>query len=320
MEQQNNYYDDKAISQSKIKKFLESRQEYKAIYVDNYKSMSDSENMKFGRFYHDFVYLPDLIPTNYIVIQDSDIVGGMMGTFIEELAKGLTYEEAYTVSGFSQSLSATVKAFEEGKNKDVNQRYYKLLLDSKDKTIVSTFDMSNATKMKDVYLRDNEILKKATQHDWLIFNEQDIFFKSTFSSLDLKMKADRIYIKPDFTRCIIEDLKTTESKNTEDFVKSMKIYGYPVQQSFYKTGVQNWIEKKFNEIIPIENIQFTFIPQRKNYPYEILDFIEVEPSSEYRAYQIWTKALVDLEGCLLFNNWGIDKSEYTGTRKLVKIW
>ncbi len=113
-----NYYDSEAISQSKIKTFIESKTEYKSIYVDGYKSSKDTDNMKFGRFHHDYYYQFDTLSNKYIVVSDSDVVGGMMGDFITHLSNGMTKEEAHTLAGFDQSYNTTLKSFTEGKEKN----------------------------------------------------------------------------------------------------------------------------------------------------------------------------------------------------------
>lgn len=315
-----NYYDNEAISQSKIKAFIESKTEYKSVYVDKYKEQKDTENKKFGRLYHTYLYQPEKLKDNYICINDSDIVGSMMGKFIEHLANGVTKEEAHILCGFKQSFETTLKSFNEGKDKDKNQNYYKLLLDSVGKTVISDLDRTIAKGMQKVYIQENEHLAKAIKDKWLIFSEQDIFFKSSSNTLQLKMKADQIYIKPDFTEVIIEDAKSTEDLNLQSFTNSMKRYRYDIQQSFYKVGVLSWIEEKFDKIIGYENIKFIFIPQRKNYPYEILDFIEIDSYSEDKAYTDWTAALGNLEYCLTTNDWSRDKTYYDEGRKIIKLW
>lgn len=319
MLENNNYYSDSRISQSKIKQFINSKSLYKAIYIDNYIKQKDTESMGFGRLYHDYLYQPELIEDKYIIIPEDCKVDGMMGKFIEFYINN-TAEEAYRLSGFEQSFNTTWKSFTEGKNKDKYQKYHNLLLEAEDKVVITDLDKSIAKNMKDIYIRDNKHLQIAIEEDWLIFSEQEIFFKSNFSNLELKLKIDRIYIKPDFSQIIIEDAKSTEDYNTQQFIYTIKKYRYDIQQSFYKLGVQNWIEQKFNKIIPYYNIQFIFIPQRKSYPYEILDFIEVDSISEDKAYKDWTEALGDLEACITTNNWGIDKSNYEENRKIVKIW
>lgn len=311
-----NYYDSEAISQSKIKKFIESKTEYKSIYVDKYKESKDSENMKFGRFHHDYFYQFNTLSNKYIVVSDSDIVGGMMGEFIVKVSEGLTKEEAYTLCKFKQSYDTTIKAFD----KPDNQKYYNLLLQAQGKTIVSDIDRTVAKKMKQIYIAENEFLRTALVNQWMIFPEQEIFFKSSICDLELKMKADQIYIKPDFSEVIIEDNKGTEDLNLKEFVNTIKRYRYDIQQSFYKVGVIHWIEEKFNKIVPYHQIKFVFIPQRKQYPYEIIDFIEIDSFSEDKAYNDWTTALLDLEHCLITGNWDKDKSSYEEGRKIIKVW
>ena len=310
------YYDDESISQSKIKKFIESKTEYKSIYIDKYKSSKDTDNLKFGRFHHDYFYQYNTLSSKYIVMLDSDIIGSMMGEFIVKVSEGITKEEAHILCGFKQSYETTLKAF----NKLENQKYYNLLLQAQGKTIVSDIDRNIAKKMKAVYTAENEYLKTAIKDGWKIFPEQEVFFTSNFSSLDLKMKADQIYISPDFSKVVIEDSKGTEDLNLKEFINTIKRYRYDIQQSFYKLGVQHWIEEKFNVIVPYDQIEFVFIPQRKQYPYEILDFIEIDGVSEQKAYNDWTSALIDLEYCLTTNDWNKDKSSYEGNRKIVKVW
>lgn len=312
-----NYYEKDAISQSKIKKFIESKSEYKSIYVDKFRTSSDTDNMKFGRLYHNYLYEASTMKDRYLSIPNSTIVGNMMGILIERMADGLSTQEAYTLAGFKLPFDTVVKQFRENPK---NQDYYNLLLEAQGKTIISDMDKSIVKKMKEVYIKDNHILHKAKSKEWSIFPEQEIFFTSSSSSLDLKMKADCIYIHPEFKEVYIEDLKTTEDLNLQSFIYSMKRYRYDIQQSFYKLGVQHWIENKFNIVIPYDKIKFVFIPQRKQYPYEILDFIEVDSISEDKAYTDWTTALIDLETCLVTNNWEKDKSIYEEGRKIVKLW
>ena len=311
------YYDNEAISQSKLKKFIESKAQYKTLYIDNYIEGVDSENMKFGRFYHNYIYEFETLRDRYIVLPSDSIIGGMMGSFIQHKASGLDNDEAYTLSGFKQSLATTINQFEKVENK----AYYNLLLEAQGKNIVSELDRNIAKKMKEVYLQENTVLAKVIKNnnDWYVFSEQEIFFKSSFSTLNLKLKVDRIYIKKDFSEVIIEDLKTTEDLNLKEFIRTIKRYRYDIQQSFYKLGVQYWIEEKYNELVPVQDIEFIFIPQRKKYPYDIIDFIEVDSLSEHNAYNEWTDALTKLEFCMVTNNWKLDKSTYEGNRKLVKL-
>jgi hypothetical protein len=313
------YYNSEGISQSKIKKFIESKDQYKAVFIDNTIEATDTSNMKFGRFYHTYLYEFEKLKDLYQVLPVSLVVGGAMGKFIEAFVD-LPAEQAYYLSGFEQSFNTTWKSFSEGKNSNKYKAYHECLLNAQGKTIVSDVERNIVKKMREVYIKENDFLKKAVREKWMIFPEQEIHFKCNFSNLLLKMKADQIYIKSDFSKVIIEDAKTTEDINLENFKYSIKKFRYDIQQSFYKIGVQNWIENKFDKIIPYENIEFIFIPQRKNYPYEILDFVEIDLLSENKAYEDWTKALVNLEYCMSTNNWNKDKSTYEGNRKIIKIW
>jgi hypothetical protein len=310
------YYSKDAVSQSMIKTFIKSKYLYKAIYIDKLTVGPDTEDMRFGRFQHSVYYEPLEVDKKYGFIPDSAVVEGNMGEFIKAYVS-LPAENAYLLSGFKLPFERVWKDFTEGKNADKYQNYHKTLLAANGKEIVSQDWYHTANKMKDVYIRDNDVLKMAIREGWSIYREQEIFWKSNFSGLLLKSKIDCIYISPDFTKVIIEDSKGTNNYNIKEFIYTIKSFGYDIQQSFYKLAVQNWILEKFNVVIEYNNISFIFIPQRKVYPYNIIDFVELSYVDEDRAFNTWTKALTELEECITLNNWELNKSEYTNFRKII---
>jgi len=314
----NDYYNKEGISQSMIKTFIKSKHLFKSIYIDKLIPSSDTESMKFGRFQHTFFYEFLEINKKYGFIPQYSIVEGKMGEFIKAFVHN-TAEDAYKLAGFELSFERIWKDFTTGKNSDKYKKYHEILLEADGKEIVSEEWFHTVDKMKNAYIKDNEVLKMAIREGWSIYKEQEVFWRSNFSGLPLKAKIDCIYINPDFTKVVIEDLKSTDNYNLKEFIYTIKSYGYDIQQSFYKLAVQSWILEKFNKIIDYTDIEFIFIPQRKVYPYNIIDFVEICYIDEDRAYNVWSKALMELEECITLDSWGINRDEYTNYRKIITL-
>ncbi len=299
----NSYYESTAISQSKIKTFLESRETYYYVYVCNNKP-EDLNHLAFGRYYHTLILEPDKISEKYVI--DSGLkVNGKMGIFIEEYFRTGNEKLAHTLSEFDWSLEKVMHDFNDVK-KETNKKYFEFLKSLEGKELISKDDYYKGQRMLANFGQDCRNILNPESDDCIIHTEYYIKWFVPYAALELKSLLDRVVINHTKRTITIVDLKTTKVKNIRNFSYECKKYKYHIQAAFYKSAVEYLLYTEWSDLKDY-TIDFIFIPQCTEAPYHTLRPFRLTEEDMQKAYMEYRQALIDIETCVITNYW---KSDY----------
>lgn len=238
--QETNYYDIKAISNSSLSWLKESPKTFKEN-MNNRTEERESKSLKSGKLIHSFILEPDSFAVSNVTPVD-----GLMGKFIEEVVNieqhgtieeiERRYEAAYSCAGFKLSPEVVFRNF----NKEVNQDFYKFLLNTEGKICLSEpdFNMINNCKSNLVnHKKANSLLF----NDFILKSNNRILVEETISfeldGIKCKAKPDKVIINDETKTVILIDLKTT-SKSLNKFSDSYNNYEYGRQLAWYEQGLK----------------------------------------------------------------------------------
>lgn len=312
--QEVNYYNHSGVSQSMLKVFINSKDEYHYKFIVNrYKEGEDTDSLGFGRYYHTFILEPENLSTKYIV-SDFSLPEGKMATIIQRIVNTKNRGEKITKDilekfklelELSYSVDTIIKKIKE----EIKlKKYFEFLSNSSNKEIVCLDDYLLAHNMSEVLLKVSDYFKSIDHHnhDYADFRELDIFW--TYSEIECKSKIDWLRIDFNRKKIYIKDLKTTSDSNTSQFIRSIKYYGYDIQASFYIHAVIWWFKKRYNisdEMFILDKweVEFSLIPQKTSAPFQVLDEIVLLPESLQSAEVLWQTKIRELASCILFQDW-----------------
>ena len=301
------YYSSGRISQSKLKYFIDCKEKYHGKYIVNAVQNDDTASMGFGRYYHTLILQPEKI--NEVYSLDTGLkVEGMMGVFIEEYAKTQDKEASYIKAGFKWSIEKVWENFE----KEENQKYYKFLLDTTGKELISKDDFHKGNQMLQKFNSNAEVfhLLNPIGTGLEIYTELIIEWNVNFCKLELQSMLDRVIINNNMKTIKILDLKTTRDYNLKGFTYSIKKYRYDVQAIFYINALMWYIDNnpEWNKYKDYD-ISFVFVPQCTEFPHHCLKPCDIDSSDLDKAYLEYREALVELETCMLLNDWTSDSNK-----------
>lgn len=125
------------------------------------------------------------------------------------------------------------------------------------------------------------------------------FFEKTDSNLieqagfwecqEVKCKGKFDVVNIDARVCV--DLKTTESANEKDFIKSIINFKYDFQAAFYSIGLEKIFKEKFD---------FIFVAVEKTPPYAV-NLFELDSDALWKATDKVNESLLVLKSCLESN-------------------
>lgn len=294
------YYNSTNISQSKIKLFLDSREEYQDRYILNNRPI-DTEALGFGRYYHTLVLQPELLKDKY-VIDEGIKVDGMMGIFIEEYAKKENKEAAYTKAGFKLTIEKVWENF----GKEENQKYYKFLLTSKGKELINQKDYNKSLYMIDKLNKScYKTLLEPNDINVETYTELIIEWYVPYVKLPLQSMLDKVVINHTTKTIQILDLKTTKQPTIRRFAYDAKYYKYHIQAAFYKSAVEYKILTEWTNLEDY-TIEFIFLPQYTSSPYHTLRPVKLCKDDMDKGYLDYRNALLAIEECMILNIWESD--------------
>jgi hypothetical protein len=302
----NDYYQNSAISQSAIKVFLNSKEEYHYVCVQGNRTESKASFFEFGKLYHTMFLEPDKFKSDYVVTppKPSYIPTGSMKLFVEELAIADNTEDAYKKSGYSKyTIEKVLQNYREDPNLEVYKDYYRRLLDCIGRKVVSNEDYLKVTKMIEK-LNSYQVVQEIQDYltnpyqDVDVLIEFEIFFTIEGLDLNLKAKPDLIIINHTLKTVNIYDLKSTKAKTYTDFIFSIKNFGYNIQNSFYLYACKREFQKYSDY-----TYDFLFIPQCTEEPYRFLGLLRLDEQSLVYSEQQWTTALHSMNECYKTNVW-----------------
>jgi hypothetical protein len=291
------YYQRPEISNSDLTLFAESPARFHHIKNLPPQERPSFEGSEFGNLMHTSLLEPNELHKRYFSI-NRPVVGGMMGTFIEHLAKTRSsmapymngpkeqkeaafaewYEAAHKIAGFSLPLQRVLEDFK----KPGNREYYEFLKQNEGKTLVSPKDWQQALDMIaelrkhepiKPYLFDDKVWNPDGTTDCLIHYELPIFWEAIVDHKQIlcRSKLDKVIVNYQEHFAIIVDYKTTEKTSRDEFVRAaFWKYEYHRAMAFYEDAVRDLLRNEGLDEATVSKftIKNVIIAQSKEAPYE----------------------------------------------------
>lgn len=314
-----NYYNNNKLSQSKLKVFLDSKEKYFYRFIQNNYINNETDSLGFGRFYHTLVFQPELINDKYIV-NSGFTINGNMGVFIKEyynnhivnkLTEEVSKQKAYIKSEFKLPIETIWKKFISTEDPK-NILYYKYLKTTKNKESIDQENYIKGQRMLETLNKDIETINIISPEDILgnnieIYNELVIDWEVSYSSIQLKSMLDRVIVNHHLKTVTIVDLKTTKCSNIKSFKYDIINYKYYIQAIFYINALEYNIlnDSKWSKLKDYK-IDFIFIPQYTELPYNTLRPIRLSIKDLEKGYIEYRNGIIELELCTNTNIWKSD--------------
>lgn len=234
--------------------------QYFVKYV-NRELSKDSKSLDLGSAIHCFILENDQFNDRYIV-SDVDVVGGMMGTFIEALVENEKYlqtsvydstedtpeefaihseehlyEICYLKAGFKTPLAGVIKKLADEKN----QNYLNFLREVKDKLVLSQEDFDIILKCADS-VKNHALAGNICNTASITGAEPEKEISWTSKGFNVKSIIDNLILDKEKKLVTIVDLKTT-AKSVYNFTRSYASYGYYRQMAIYRKAVHSYLDE-----------------------------------------------------------------------------
>lgn len=144
-------------------------------------------------------------------------------------------------------------------------------------------------------MRDSIMMNKYARQLIKGNREQSIYFTDELTGEACKCRPD-VWRLVGKDRAVIIDLKSTRSARSESFMKDIVDYHYDLQTYMYRLGVS------LETGIPIENIDFVFIPVEKKPPY-LINVFQADTFILQRGEQLFRRFIGEYHDCRQTGNW-----------------
>lgn len=257
----NEYFNDPALSQSKIKKLLKGLGSYhsKDLYFEEKESLlygsavdcwlTEGEDVFWNTYYISTINKPSdkimsiihWIVDNYGELSDVAILNGCMYH---------NYQNRWTDDVKIQKIT------------DLGKEYFDELIASKDKTIIDTQQWWIIQALiLSFYLDTKCNILFVEEFGKRKLYQLPIYFR--YEHVDCKALLDILVIDDMAKTVQIFDIKTTAFP-TKDFKKVAKKFRYDIQASFYTLAIQKWLEDR--GMVDYAILPFTFVVESVQYP------------------------------------------------------
>lgn len=299
------YKDHPGINISKLKYLAESPKLFKHM-LDNPVDL-ETDATALGSLVHAMVLEPHKL-SNYHIINSKVTIGGMLGTYIEELVRledeqiiPMSTEEmqriAFDKAGFKIPFERVVK----DAASDKAQAYYRELQVRKTKENCIDEALWNQAAEMHLAMKGDKHIQALLSRRTAELTELEIFWNR--NDIALKSKID-MFLEEDG---ILIDLKTT-SKRLSTFKEAFKVYRYDLQLAFYKLAIEEGLGKQVNKVLCI-------VVESKS-PYDTIVY-EIPDSAMTKATDE-VKYLLDLYNAHRLTNIWQDLEYYnTGVKPLI---
>lgn len=144
-------------------------------------------------------------------------------------------------------------------------------------------------------MRDSLMMNKYARQLIKGNREQSIYFTDELTGEACKCRPD-IWRMVGKDRAVIVDLKSTRSARAEKFMHDIVDYNYDLQTYMYRLGIS------LETGIPIENIDFVFIPVEKKAPY-LINIFQADHLILERGEQLFRRYIGEYHDCKQTGNW-----------------
>lgn len=238
------YFENLALSNSKISSFSHDPSYYYKLYVTKEITQKESLSLSLGTLVHCLILEPETFENKYL-ISSVEKPTGLMLPFIETLAKfeimdDLSLEAAYLISGYKISKDKVISNFKES---EYLKAYYEELMMSKDKIIISQSDYDKANNLCSVALNNPQWDKILSNLTYKKFDELEIYWN--YRGVNCKAKLDRLYVAEASGVLFIKyfDFKTDSQNPVHLYEKSFLYWKTYRQMSFYVEAIKAWAEQ-----------------------------------------------------------------------------
>jgi len=248
------YYKNKAISQSQLTnltlgpKYFKNKLEYK----------SESDALTLGS-------LVDVMLTesenfdNLFLVNDNVRPSGQLGDYVDLIYQGFSEEDAYASVGFKRDKLEVIK---EKFQYEGPQAYYKFLLESKNKKVISREEYDKALRIVNSLLTNRFTSKYFNCEDTECLTQLELYWN--YKDFDCRSRLDIVKINHKEKTILPIDVKTS-GKSTYNFLESIVRFRYDLQASFYMEALQWYIDNK-EEYKGYKLLPFLFIVEHTDYP------------------------------------------------------
>ena len=233
--------------------------QYFQKYINRELKQDDSRYLDLGSAIHCYILENNTFNDKYIV-SNVNVIGGMMGKFIEALVENEKYvlesvhdstedtpaefvlqnedhlyQHCYDLAGFKIPIATVIKKLDQYENKN----YLSFLLEASGKHVLSQEEMEIIIQCSDSVRRHavaSRVLNPVGAEP-----EKEILW--THKDFTIKSIIDNLILDKDNKLVTITDLKTT-SKNPYSFIRSYTSYGYYRQIAIYKQAVHAYMEEQ----------------------------------------------------------------------------
>lgn len=314
------YYKDKEyITNSMLSWLRVGAAFFKKLY-DEYPNddNEDAPYLAFGDQYHCYVLENNKFYERFVVLDTPAPYNVVQKKFCESLVEfndgeitadkiKKVYMDVYSTKGKSDNLvtKSAMELYEQFRS------YIDFLLESTDKSIISSESMSRIKNMRASILED-ELAKSLIFDDYMAVgyksvNELPIIYE--FNDVKMKSKIDRLLYNPKTGHVIVIDLKTHSQKDTkssflDQLIDSINTYRYQRQAAIYRYAAIKYIEDELN--IEISDIESYYVFCQSN----IINQTRVIKFSEEKIKEGLDEAYVLTEKYKLHMAFGFDHDDY----------
>ncbi len=248
------YYKNKAISQSQLTnlalgpKYFKNKLEYK----------SESDALTLGSLVDVMLTESDNFD-NLFLVNDNVRPSGQLGDYIDLIYQGFSEEDAYSAVGFKRDKLEVIK---EKFQYEGPQAYFKFLLESKDKKVISREEYDKALKIVNSLLTNRFTSKYFNCEDTECLTQLELYWN--YKDFDCRSRLDIVKINHKEKTILPIDVKTS-GKSTYNFLESIIRFRYDLQASFYMEALQWYIDNK-EEYKGYKLLPFLFIVEHTDYP------------------------------------------------------
>lgn len=288
------------ISQSEIKVFRKNRKLYEYIFIKKLGTNEGTKATDKGSLNHTLLFEEQEFHNRYThfngTVPNSPQMKKFFDYMVTEDTNTLTISDMYCNCYSTKSLKIPEIITKSQALYNELTEYRNFMRDSGHKEMITPEIETESRTMIDICLQHPGVIKTLVagrnNPKFKVYKEKVI--RWVYNGIKCKEKADEIHVDIENRIIYVYDYKTTKADNMKGFISAIKYYGYDTQDSFYSTGVNHWAEETFGLDF---QIKFRFIPQNTNFPYNVLDVVEISEDDREAAYIEWTKDIEELQRC-----------------------
>jgi len=257
-----NYFEIPAVSNSSLSTFSYDPSYYYKVYVTKeLVDKKESSSLTFGSLVHCLLLEPEEVQNRYVIsaLSPEAKPAGMMLEFINALLKypeadAIAMEGAYLASGYKLSRDKVFESFK----KEENQAYYKEMLSSAGKSLITQNEYNMAVQCAEIAKNNpqwDQIL--GNKENWSEYKELEIVWDEnivttvdgdTFmATVTLKSKLDHLFARVDKNTLFVKyfDYKTDSQKPVHKYIETFEYWKTYRQMAFYEKAIHEWVVQNF---------------------------------------------------------------------------